>query len=380
MNKRILIFSTAYFPFVGGAEIAVKEITDRLPDWQFDLICARIQLGLTDTERIGNVTVHRCGIGHSVDKYLLPILGVWRAVMLMSRVPVVWSILSSYGGFTALVYTLFRPKTKLLLTLQEGDPLEHYTERTGWLTGLHKRIFVRADAVQVISAFLGDWARRMGFNGTPEVIPNGVDVARFAQRLSTERRQQLRESWGVTTEDVVLVTASRLSLKNGVDDLIRSLVHLPANVKAVIAGEGEDREMLKALATQLGVPGRVIFLGARSHDELPGILQASDIFVRASLTEALGNSFLEAMAAGVPIIGTPVGGIPDFLTDGETGVFCQPRDPASIARAVRRIQTEQGLREKISRQAMLLVRDRYDWSTIVERMNALLTRLYASSV
>ena len=77
MSEPIVIFSTAYFPLVGGAEVAMKEITDRLPNETFHLVTARIRSGLATTERIGNVQVHRLGIGHPIDKYLLPFLSPW---------------------------------------------------------------------------------------------------------------------------------------------------------------------------------------------------------------------------------------------------------------------------------------------------------------
>jgi glycosyltransferase involved in cell wall biosynthesis len=373
--KRVIIFATTYFPLVGGAEVAMKEITDRLPDWQFDLVCAKIQSGLPSMEKIGNVTVHRMGIGLPIDKFFLPILGSLYTLFALRSPLLAWSLMASYGGFAALVYAWFRPKAKMLLTLQEGDPLEHYAKRAGRLQFLHEHIFRRADAVQAISRFLAEWATNMGFKGTPVVIPNGVDIAKFSAKISPERRAELRRSWGVSDSDILLVTASRLSLKNGIDDLIRSLTALPATHKVVIAGEGEDREKLNALVEQKQLRDRVIFLGKRGHDELPEILQASDIFVRASRSEGLGNSFLEAMAARLPIIGTPVGGIPDFLTDGETGVFCKPRDPESIARAAKRIQEEPGLREKLIRQGAALVRERFDWNGIAQRMDALLSSL-----
>jgi glycosyltransferase involved in cell wall biosynthesis len=380
---RVIIFSTVYFPLVGGAEVAMREVTDRITDVEFDLICARVKPGLATTEKIGNVTVHRCGFGHPIDKYLLPLLGVLRALRIQSRRPddlttrrpVIWSLMASYGGFTALTYTWVRPRTKMLLTLQEGDPLEHYAKRTAKFGSLHRKVFQRADAVQSISTFLGKWAVDMGFRGTPEIVPNGVDITRFTQRITSERRRELRTSFGFKDDDTVLVTASRLSLKNAIDDLIKSLTHLPANVKVLIAGEGEDAEKLSALVKENGLEERVKFLGKRGHDELPGILQSSDIFVRASLSEGLGNSFLEAMACGLPIIGTPVGGIPDFLTDGETGVFCRPRDPESIAVAVKRIQSESGLREKLIRQGEALVREQYGWDRIAARIRGMLLAL-----
>lgn len=374
MRGRIIIFATTYFPLVGGAEVALKEVTDRLPGWNFDLVCAQIQPGLAKTEKIGNVTVHRCGFGGPYDKFLLPFLGTLRALSL-GKADAIWSLMASYGGFTALTYTWFKPHSKFMLTLQEGDPLEHYAKRAGKLEFLHHRVFKRANAVQAISRFLGEWATRMGFKGKPEIVPNGVDIANFTQRISEDKRSELRRGFGLAENDVALVTASRLSLKNGVDDLIRSLLFLPSNHKALIAGIGEDADKLRVLAEQKGLTERVKFLGKRGHDELPGILQCGDVFVRASLSEGLGNSFLEAMAAGLPIVGTPVGGIPDFLTDGETGVFCQPRDPESIARAVERIQADAALRTKLIVQGEKLVKDKYGWEGIAARINAMLETL-----
>jgi len=372
MTKRILIFSTTYYPLAAGAEIAMKEITDRLPGWQFDLICARIQPGLADTEKIGNVTVHRVGFGTPFDKYLLPILGVKKATEIAKEeeVGAIWSLLASYGGFAALAYTWVRPKTKMLLTLQEGDPLEHYAKRVGWLAFLHRKIFQRANAVTAISSFLAQWAKAMGFKGYPEVIPNGVDIERFSQKSESPSSPSSR-----TSQDVVIVTTSRLSLKNGVDDLIRSLAYLPENHKLVIVGDGEDRTKLEALVREKNLSSRVTFLGEKSHDEIPAILHASDIFCRPSLSEGLGNSFLEAMTAGLPIIGTPVGGIPDFLKDGETGVFCQVRNPESIAKAVTRMLGEPGLREQLIARGSSLVAERYGWEGIVRKVENLLEEL-----
>lgn len=372
--KRVLIFSTTYFPLVGGAEIALKEITDRLPNFEFKMICAKIRPGLARKERVGNITVYRVGIGHPIDKYLLPFFGFFRSLF-FRRPDVVWSLLASYGGFAALLYTWLRPKAKLLLTLQEGDPLEHYARRVGRLGVFHSAIFKRANAVQVISNFLGEWSKRMGFPGIPSVIPNGVDLARFTGRISPERRAELRRSFGFTDEDVVLVTASRLSLKNGIDDLIRSLTELSAHVRVLIAGDGEDRQKLETLVEQKQLGSRVVFLGKRGHEELPEILQSAEIFIRASLSEGLGNSFLEAMASGLPIIGTPVGGIPDFLKDGETGVFCEPRNPRSIADAVHRILNDSALRERLIQNGGKLVEREYGWEGIAKRMETVLHEL-----
>lgn len=377
MSKRILIFSTAYYPLVGGAEVAIKEITDRLPDYHFEMVTARIKPGLASREQIGNVTVHRVGFGKAFDKYLLPILGVIKALRVApaKHVPIVWPMMASFGGFTALIYTWIRPKTKMMLTLQEGDPPEYILKRVGAFKPLFLRIFKRADAIQAISKFLANWGKEMGFKGEPVVIPNGVNIPHFSQQISPEERRNLRQSFGFADGDTVLVTASRLVLKNGTDDIIRALSGMPDNNRVLVIGDGEDRAMLETLVAELGLQSRVVFLGQKTHGELPPLIQSADIFIRPSLSEGLGNSFLEAMAAGLPIIGTPVGGIPDFLVDGETGVFCEPRNPESIAKAARRIQEEPGLREKLIRQGQALVAEQYSWESITKRMKQVFSSL-----
>lgn len=376
MPNPIVLFSTAYFPLIGGAEVAVREIMDRLPEKEFHVVTAKIRPGLANRERIGNAEVHRVGIGHPLDKYWLIVAGPFVAWWIQRRVarPVVWSLMASYNGAAALLYTWLRPKTKLLLTLQEGDPLEHIDARVGWLRPFFRKLFQRADAIQAISRFLADWAKRMGARVEPEVIPNGVDVARFTKPISAEERQMLRKELGFRSEDVVLVTTGRLIKKNAVDDVIRALPLLPASVKFLSVGVGEDERMLKDLAHELGVADRVRFLGAKSHDDLPRYLRAADIFIRPSRSEGLGNSFLEAMAAELPIIGTPVGGIPDFLVDGETGVFCEPDNPESIARAVERLQDRE-LRRTVIEAGKALVTRTYTWVHITDQIKALLARL-----
>jgi glycosyltransferase involved in cell wall biosynthesis len=377
MSQRVLIFSTTYFPLVGGAEVAMKEMTNRISDVKFDLICAKLKPGLPNTEMIGNVTVHRVGFGTAADKMLLPILGAYRACRLApaTEFPVVWSLMASFGGFAALKYCWVRPKTKFLLTLQEGDPLEHYAKRAGMFHFLHKKIFKRADAIQAISRFLGDWAMSMGFKGAAEIIPNGVDVNAFIGRIDETRRAELRQRHGFTGDDTVLITVSRLTFKNAIDDIIRALAKLPPHFKLLVVGEGEERSALEVLIRDLHLESRVVLHGLADHADLPDLLKASDVFIRPSRSEGLGNSFLEAMAAGVPVIGTNVGGIPDFLTDGETGVFCKPDDSDSIITAIMRIADDADLRNRLTANGERLVRERYTWDDIASKMQHLLTKL-----
>lgn len=377
--RRILIFSTNYFPRVGGAEVAVMEITDRIApaDISFDMVTARISRDCPRSERIGNVMVYRVGFGTRFDTFLLPVLGAIKARGLHRKhqYDAFWAIMASQGGIAAVIAKALCGKPKLVLTLQEGDEEEHLMRYVGG-SGILYRIFIRpwhilpmrkADIVTAISNYLIERAVK---NGVPPrkitLVPNGVDVGQFAVKISKDKVRETRNALGVDEGEKIIITTSRLVKKNAIGDLIDALKYLPENVKLIIAGVGPEEETLKAKAHKFR--GRVKFLGTVRHKELPPYLQVADVFVRPSISEGMGNSFIEAMAAGVPVVGTPVGGIPDFLIHEETGLFCAARDPRSIAEQVVRALEDEPLRKKIVANAQKMVAEHYDWNTIAQQM------------
>jgi hypothetical protein len=127
-----------------------------------------------------------------------------------------------------------------------------------------------------------------------------VDTKRFAHSYTEADVAGMKESLGKKDGDVYLVTTSRLVHKNAVDDVIAALAHMPKNVSFLIYGIGPDEAKLRALAASLGVADRVRFMGEIGHETMPLMLAACDVFVRPSRSEGMGNSFVEAMAAGLP--------------------------------------------------------------------------------
>jgi len=371
--KKILIFSTAYFPFVGGAEVAVKEITDRLGnDFVFGMITARIDRKLPKEEKIGNVNVYRVGIGWPIfDKYYLAFFGqkLAQKIHKKNKYDSIWSIMASYGGFAALSFKNKNKQIPFLLTLQEGDNPEYIRRRVGFLKNKFRNIFKSADHIQCISNFLASWAKEQGAECPVEVVPNAVDINKFQGTNSKAQIPTLKE------EDKILITTSRLVKKNAISDVIKSLEYLPDNFKFLVLGLGEELDNLKFLAKEKKVYDRVIFVGQVDHKDLPKYLHISDIFIRPSLSEGLGNSFLEAMVAGVPVIGTEVGGIPDFLEDGETGLFCEVSNPKSIAEKVELLLNNDELRKKIIENGKKLVEEKHDWVKISQDMKNIFNKL-----
>jgi len=236
-------------------------------------------------------------------------------------------------------------------------------------------MYTRANRIKAISRFIAEEARKIGYSGPVAIIPNAVDVAAFSHAVPEDDLLALKQKYGKRMGDVFLFTASRLDLSRGVEDTIRALTYLPANVKLLIAGTGDDRAKLETIARESRVDDRVIFAGHIPHEQLPAFYQISDIFVRPSVIEGFGNAFVEAFAAGIPVVATPVGGIPDFLVDPDrdpdhepTGLFCNVRDPQSVADAVERYMKDPALVARVRNNARELAAAQYDWGIIARTM------------
>ncbi len=378
MTKKILIFSTAYFPFVGGAELAVKEITDRIDNVQFDIITARMDRKLSKFERIGNVNVYRVGFGISLDKFLIVKLGILKALKLerKNHYNIIWSIMASQASVVAAFFKIIYPNKKLILTLQEGDEEEHlkrYVLGNDFLYKIlirpwHVLVFKKADLITAISDYLKNRAIKVGVKCPIELVPNGVDVKKFKSHQPP--RTNLKNN-----DEKILITTSRLVEKNAVGNIIEALKYLPENVKLFIIGDGPLKNNYASLITRYGLQERVKFFGYLPHEEIVEYLHNADIFIRPSLSEGFGNSFIEAMAAGIPVIATPVGGIPDFLKNGETGLFCNVHDPKSIAEKVKILLNDDELNRKIVSNAQKMVSEKYDWNLIAGKMKNIFNKL-----
>lgn len=360
---RILLFSTAYLPFIGGAELAVRETTDRLPEVEFDLITAKLRRDLPDFERMGNVNIYRLGAGNKfLDKPLLPNLGFLKALNLhkKKKYDLIHGVMASQGSAAAYLFKFFYPKVPFVLTLQEGDlgrnsPFDRFWQR---------RVIRRADAITAISSYLSDFARRFNKKVPIFIVPNGVDLEKFRNHES-----------GITNygKEKTIITVSRLVRKNGIDVLIKAAQKLKSLIpdsKFIIRiiGDGPERKKLEKLAEKSGIADKVKFLGSISPDELPVYLARADVFVRPSRSEGLGSAFLEAMAAGVPVIGTSVGGIPDFLKDTETGLFCQSENPEDLSEKISLVLNDDNLRSRLVENSQELVRKRYNWDIIAQEI------------
>lgn len=367
--KRIAIFSIAYDPFIGGAEIAIKEITKRLgSEFEFDLFTARFDNSLPKEEKIGSVRVFRVGVGAKFfNKIFYPFVACRLASKLNKENPyfACHAFLETYAGVGALFFKIRHKSVPYILTMQSGDSDIFIFLRTWFWYPLYRMIFSKADKIVAISDWLAKRALKYYYNARPIIIPNGVDFEKFNASLPADEKATIKNSWSVRQNDFIVFTSSRLVYKNGIDVLIDSAAFLPREVKIVIAGTGPLEKELKKRAQKF--KDKIVFLGHINADDIPKMLHSSDVFARISRTEGFGNSFIEAMAAQIPVVATQTGGIVDFVKNGETGVFASCENPKSVAEAIMRIKSDKEFSNKLSKNGTILAKEKYDWNGIAEK-------------
>lgn len=373
MKPKVFIFTTSYHPFIGGAEIAIADITRRLKDrFDFYIVTARMRRGLPSLERRPEGTVIRLGLGTGLDKWLLPLLVCTKLNLMHQARPgaVIVGVDISQGAVAAAFYKFLYPSSHFIFNIQYGYGEERISRgRLGAIGLAFRFILLRADYVTAISNYLLDLTRKYGYQGPAEVVHNGVDLEKF--KTQSKRRKT------ITHNQKVIITTSRLVPKNGIDTLLQALAEVKKTIPDIrchIIGDGPELERLGLQAVSYKLQANVKFLGSIPHQEIPRHLRGAHVFVRPSRSEGMGNSFVEALAAGLPIIGTPVGGITDIIRNGETGLFCRVDDPQDVAEKIKLIIADEKTSRALVEAGRHMVEERFSWDKIADRYGKIFSR------
>lgn len=387
--KKVLIFSLTYFPHPnGGAEPAIKEISDRLKDdFEFHMVTLRYNSDFLKYEKFENIHIHRIGFCKKgatledarkfplfLNKYIYLFLSPIKAIELnlKHKFDIVWAMMAHTSGVPASIFKTFFPKIRYVLTLQEGDPIEHiekiahYGGPISWW--LFKRGFTMADVIQPISYYLSDWAKKMAPNVPRVLIKNGANPNDLNEKFTQEEISNFKTRIGKKDGDIFLVNTSRVVHQKGIDITIEALKYLPEHIKFLVVGDGNKMEEYKMLVTKLNLSNRVVFTGRVDRSIVTLYRKASDIFIAASRTEGLGNAFVSALASRLPLITTAVGGIADYAIDDQTAWIVPVENPKAIAEKVMEIINNPDKAKKISENARKMVEEEYDWNKIAQKM------------
>jgi glycosyltransferase involved in cell wall biosynthesis len=247
------------------------------------------------------------------------------------------------------------------------ERLEAVTERLGDMT------VVNSDAVG--ASLL---ARGVVRRGRYRTIPNGVDFVRFAPQPSLNR-ESTRTTLGIPHDAFLWLAVGRLYPHKDHTSLLRAVTLLRQrhpSVRLAIAGDGPLRESLRQQGQQMGLEDTIHWLGLRR--DVPDLLEASDAFVLSSRWEGSPNVVLEALAAGVPVAATDVGGVRELVQHGRSGLLVQPGDVDALAATMEHLMEQSPEeRRQMGRRGRQWVRQRHDTATVLEQWRHLLSDVSA---
>lgn len=189
-----------------------------------------------------------------------------------------------------------------------------------------------------------------------DVVPNAVDLP---EPIDPARRSAAREALDLPAEQPLIAYVGRLVGFKNIGLLLRALARIPAARRPWlwIAGDGPERGFLEGLCDELALRGSVRFLGERS--DAPVLMQAADLLVSSSRDEGLSNTLLEAMAHGLPVVATAVGGSPELIADGESGLLVPSEDAPALAEAIGRVLGDPALRAHLGAGGRRVIEQRY---------------------
>jgi glycosyltransferase involved in cell wall biosynthesis len=214
------------------------------------------------------------------------------------------------------------------------------------------------DRLIVVSRAIEQKVADEGRRGAPvSLIYNGVDLQRYNHQQPC---CTLHEDYGIEEEAPIVGVVARLEPEKGHRTLLDAWPIVLASVpgaRLLVVGEGSERDSLESQADTLGISDRVVFTGRR--DDVPAVTAALDVSVLPSYREAQGLSVLEAMALSRPVVASAVGGIPEMIEDGVSGLLVPPSDPVALAGAIVRLLTDHPFADTIARRGHDLSHERF---------------------
>jgi phosphatidyl-myo-inositol alpha-mannosyltransferase len=261
---------------------------------------------------------------------------------------------------TSMWATLEADSTPLVATFHSGAARSWLFDATApLLRRVARRLTTRIAVSEAAASFV---RRRLG--GTYEIVPNGVDAARFEHAAPADLGPGIK-----------LLFVGRLDARKGFPIAVEAFALLSmdrAELRLIVVGDGPDRAAVATLPAS--IRDRVSLLGTIPNVDLPPYLAASDVYLGPAVGgESFGVVLIEAMAAGLPVVASDIAGYSEVVRAGVDGLLVWPRDPASLAAAVARVLDEPGLAGGLIEAGRDRARS-FDWATVVTRIEEIYRR------
>jgi glycosyltransferase involved in cell wall biosynthesis len=284
------------------------------------------------------------------------------------------------NGLPVLSQLLASTLSKSTIHKVVGDGAWELAVRRGWYSGTIDEYQTTAKSVRLR---LLDRLRTLPLRRASQVIVPSEYLARIVRSwgIDARRIRVVRNSTAAIAADPefslpsfegkTLTTVCRLVPWKGVDGIIRAVSGLP-DTRLVVAGDGPLRSELSDLAARLGVAERVLFLGNVSRSQVRALLERTHVFVLNSSYEGLPHVVLEAMEAGAPVVATDVGGTPEVIATGQTGLLIPYGDPRALGEAIGALLHDPAFASKLAREAKRVVDASFSERACFEQTQAVL--------
>ena len=377
---KICLVTHFFPPHMGGIEKVSYEQSKRLTksDYQIDVLTSKIK-GRNEHPAKGITVFHYSTLNLAerigVPYPLLSIEAYRKFAQVIKKCDLVHAhghvYMSSYmAGKVAKKY-----KKPFILTQHNTfidyqsmlNILEHLNDLT-----IGKAVLKDADRVIVVSKKTREYVLKLGADKSKtSVIYNGVDIDHFHPRNKGESRKKL----SLPKNRKIILSVRRLVYKNGLDTLIESaplVARDHPDTLFVVAGKGPSRKLIEDRIKELGIEDNIKLTGFVPDKLLPVYYDATDYFVLPSASgEGLPLVLLEAMACGLPVIATTVGGTPEIIKHMKNGVLVPPRNPEAMAETISKLLSEERLGPAIGEEARRIVEDRFTWEKNLRQLQSI---------
>lgn len=244
-----------------------------------------------------------------------------------------------------------------------GSDINRYPYFDRLTMRMTKRVLEGADQVMSVSSALRDAACELARPRRDiKVVYNGCDTQLFDFRM--EDRIKQRRALDISEADCVVAFVGALSAGKGVFELIESvagLVETVPNIRLLLIGDGPDRELCEKIISARHLDSRILLLGSMPHQMVARYLSAADVLALPSHAEGLPNVVLEAMACRLPVVATNVGGIPEAVNDGESGILILKGTRAQLSEAIGKLEANRDMAHRMGEAGRAIVEERFSW-------------------
>lgn len=360
MDKvRILYPMLHYPPVIGGMEQCAKNIAERQPgDIEIFIVTGSVR-GAPEREKIKNCSIFRYSpIGlnsfHTSWIYIISAFPFifFNSLYLAKKYKV--DALHCYGFMgSAIGYVISKLIARPFISTEQGLTGANSSGIRIATKFFRSMIYRDAKLCVASSKAVAEDFYRLGVRKV-QIVPNGVDFNIFSNKQ------------GKYSGKHTILTVGRLEKVKGHSYLINAFEEIKKkipNAHLVIIGDGSERNNLEKQANDLGIKNSVTFVGEILNNDLPDYYKEADVFVMPSFYEGFGITAIEAMACGVPVVASRVGGLLEIIENGETGILVKPKDSKEIIDAISLLLEDKNLRQSITHKAKEAAR-KYNWKNI----------------